>query len=87
MLSLQGEREAQALLQTPYWEIRTTFSPDGHWLAYGSDETGRSEIYVQSYPGPGRKWTVSTEGGTFPVWAQNGELFYVSGNRMMVVDI
>jgi hypothetical protein len=48
---------------------------------------GRDEIYVQPFPGPGRKWTISTEGGQSPVWAHNGELFYVGGNRMMVVDV
>ena len=42
---------------------------------------------MQPFPGPGRKWTVSTEGGSSPRWAQNGELFYVNGNRMMVVDV
>jgi serine/threonine-protein kinase len=86
-LSLDGEREAQAFIQTPYAEEGASFSPDGHWLAIESDESGRSEIYVQPFPGPGKKWTISTEGGRFPVWAQNGELFYVNGNNVMVVDI
>ena len=64
------------------------FSPDGRWLAYSSNESGRSEIYVQAYPGPGGKWQISTEGGTEPLWSRNGrELFYRNGNRMMAVDI
>jgi len=65
-----------------------TFSPDGRWLAYASNETGRFEVYVQSYLSPGKKWQISTEGGTGPVWARNGrELFYRSDNKTMVVDI
>ena len=64
------------------------FSPDGHWLAYISNESGRPEVYVQPYPGPGGKWQISTEGGTEPIWNRNGrELFYRSGNKMMAVDI
>ncbi len=86
-LSLEGEREARALIQTPYAEDGASFSPDGHWMAYESDESGRSEIYVQPFPDPGKKWTISTEGGKCPVWAQNAELFYVNGNNVMVVDI
>jgi Tol biopolymer transport system component len=63
-------------------------SPDGRWLAYASDESGRREIYVQPYPGPGGKWQISTDGGNEPQWSRNGrELFYRSGNRMMAVDI
>jgi len=64
------------------------FSPDGRWLAYISNESGRYEIYVQPYPGPGGKWQISTEGGTEPAWNQNRrELFYRSGEKMIAVDI
>ena len=57
-------------------------------MAYASDESGRNEIYVQPYPGPGGKWQISTEGGTEPTWNRNGrELFYRSGDKMMDVDI
>jgi WD40-like Beta Propeller Repeat len=63
-------------------------SRDGRWLAYVSDESGRFEIYVQPYSGPGGKWQISTEGGMVPVWNPNGrELFYRSGDRMMAVEI
>jgi len=81
-----GERKAQPFLQTRFNEIAPAFSPDGRWLAYASDESGRYEIYVQPYPGPGGKWQISTEGGTEPVWARNGELFYRSGDKVMVVE-
>jgi Tol biopolymer transport system component len=83
-----GDRKAQPFLQTRFNESAPTFSPDGHWLAYVSDESGRFEIYAQAYPGPGGKYQISTEGGTEPVWNPNGrELFYRSGNKMMAVDV
>jgi tricorn protease-like protein len=81
-----GDPKAEPFLQTRFNEISPRFSPDGRWLAYASDESGRYEIYVQPYPGPGGKWQVSTEGGTEPVWARNGELFYRNGDKMMVVE-
>jgi serine/threonine protein kinase len=63
------------------------FSPDGRWIGYASNESGRSEIYVRPYPGPGGKWQISTEGGTEPVWNPKGhELFYRSGQKMMAVE-
>jgi eukaryotic-like serine/threonine-protein kinase len=81
-------RKAQPFLRTPFTESGPSFSPDGHWLAYISDESGRYEIYVQPYPGPGGKYQISTDGGTEPAWNPNGrELFYRSGEKMMAVDI
>jgi Tol biopolymer transport system component len=83
-----GDRKTQPFLRTPFNESVPRFSPDGRWLAYISNESGRFEIYVQPYPGPGGKWQISTEGGTEPAWNPNGrELFYRSGDRMMAVDI
>jgi len=83
-----SDRKAQPFLRTPFNEATPQFSPDGRWLAYISDESGRFEVYVQPYPGPGGKWLISTEGGTEPVWNRNGrELFYRSGDKMMAVDI
>jgi serine/threonine-protein kinase len=83
-----SDRKAQPFLRTPFNESAPRFSPDGRWLAYVSDESGRSEIYVQPYPGPGGKWQISTEGGTEPVWNPNGrELFYRSGNKMIAMEI
>jgi eukaryotic-like serine/threonine-protein kinase len=81
-----GDPKAEPFLQTRFNEIAPRFSPDGRWLAYASDESGRYEIYVQPYPGPGGKWQISTEGGTEPVWARNGDLFYRNGDKMMVVE-
>lgn len=64
------------------------FSPDGRWLAYVSEEAGRSEVFVRGYPATGRQWIVSTQGGTSPVWSADGrELFYRDGPRMMAVEV
>jgi Tol biopolymer transport system component len=81
-------RKAQPFLRTRFDEAVPRFSPDGHWLAYVSNESGRNEIYVQPYPGPGGKWQISTEGGAEPVWNRNGrELFFRSEDKMMAVEI
>ena len=83
-----NDRKAEPFLRTPFDESTPQFSPDGRWLAYISDESGRLEIYVQPYPGPGGKWQISTEGGAEPLWNRNGrELFYRSGSKLMAVDI
>ncbi len=67
----------------------TRFSPDGKWLAYSSTESGRSEVYVTPFPGPGGKWQVSTDGGSFPQWGHDGsELFYISpDDKLMSVQV
>jgi serine/threonine-protein kinase len=81
-----AERKAEVFLQTPNEETAPAFSPDGKWIAYSSDETGRREVYVRPYPGPGGELQISTDGGQEPVWnPKGGELFYRSGNRMMAV--
>jgi dipeptidyl aminopeptidase/acylaminoacyl peptidase len=83
-----GDRKAQPFLRTRFNETTPRFSPDGHWVAYVSDESGRFEVYVQPYPGPGGKWQISTEGGAEPTWSPNGrELFYRNVDKMMSVDI
>jgi Tol biopolymer transport system component len=88
VLKHEGDRRPHPFLQTPFNEGAPMFSPDGRWLAYQSDESGRLEIYVRSFPGPGGKWPISTEGGTEPVWARNGrELFYRNGDKMMAAAV
>jgi eukaryotic-like serine/threonine-protein kinase len=83
-----SDRKAQLFLRTSFTQGAPRFSPDGRWLAYVSNESGRYEVYVQPYPGPGGKSQISTEGGTEPVWNRNGrELFYRNGDKMMAVDI
>jgi Tol biopolymer transport system component len=83
-----ADHTKQPFLVTRATEGAAKFSPDGRWIAYVSDESGKPEVYVQPFPATGGKWQVSTDGGTEPVWNRNGrELFYRSGNRMMAVDV
>jgi hypothetical protein len=63
-------------------QAESRFSPDGRWIAYSSDESGRWEVYVRPFPGPGGKWQVSTSGGDYPEWRRDGkELFYLSADE------
>ncbi len=88
MLPIEGEREAYPFLRSPFNEVWPNFSPDGRWLAYASDESGRYEIYVRSFPGPGGMWQVSANGGGNPRWSGDGqELFYRNADKLMVVQI
>jgi Tol biopolymer transport system component len=80
--------QPEAFLQTPHNETGPAFSPDGKWIAYQSDESGKNEVYVRPFPGPGGKWQISTGGGQLPIWSRNGrELFFETlDNHIMVVD-
>ncbi len=88
VLSL-SDRQTHDYLATQFDEFWAQFSPDGHWLAYQSNESGRYEIYVRSFPEPGHKVTVSQGGGTFPRWRADGkELYYVrAGDKLMAVPV
>jgi serine/threonine protein kinase len=75
-------------LKTAFSEQAAAFSPDGRWLAYASDETGRSEVYVRPFPGPGGKQQISADGGAEPLWSRDGrEIFYRNGDRMMAASV
>jgi serine/threonine-protein kinase len=78
----------EPFLRTPANERQPAVSPDGRWIAYDSNESGRDEVYVRPFPGPGGKWQVSNDGGQLPVWSRNGrELFFQNlDNRIMVTD-
>jgi eukaryotic-like serine/threonine-protein kinase len=82
------DRKAQPWLKTPFAKTNPRFSPDGRWVAYESDQSGRNEIYVRPYPGPGGQFQASTDGGSEPVWSRTGrELFYRNEDKMMAVPI
>jgi Tol biopolymer transport system component len=86
VLSLTGERRARDFVASPFDEDEGTFSPDGRWVAYVSDESGRKEVFVASFPDPARRIRVSSEGGTQPRWSRDGrELFYVAKSYTMMV--
>ena len=88
VLTLSDGADPVPFLSSPFNELAPSFSPDGRYVAYGSDESSRREVYVQPCPAGGQKWTISTDGGHEPLWSQDGhELFYRNGHRMMVVDV
>ena len=88
VLPLTGDRKPTPFVTTEFVEAFPAFSPDGRWIAYQSDETGRPEIYVRAFPGPGGKSQVSTEGGSRPRWSANGrELFFRAGPRMIAAAV
>ena len=92
MLPLGGE--PKPFIKSSFKEFWPTFSPNGHWLAYGSDQSGRFEVYVTPYPGPGPRIQISSDGGGSPVWAPHGQELFFQGYRdsdglraMMVADV
>lgn len=89
VLPLDGSGETFPLLDSEFVEVRPTFSPDGKWFAYQSNEAGRAEIYVRQFPGPGGQWQVSTNGGSEPVWSADGsEIFYLDqGGKLVSVGV
>jgi Tol biopolymer transport system component len=88
VLPLFGDRQPYPLLPIEFNEEAARFSPDGRWVAYSSDETGTQEVYVREFQKSGRKWRVSTGGGSLPSWRQDGkELFYIANENLMAVDV
>ena len=88
LVSLDGKRERRPYLESQFKEFGAFFSPDGRWIAYTSSESGRNEVYVRPFPGPGGRIKISSDGGAEPAWsADNKELFYRSGDRLMAVRI
>ena len=88
MLPMEGDRQPYPYLLGQFPELHPAFSPDGNWLAYTSGESGRAEVYVQRFPGPGEKVQVSTDGGTYPVWSRDGRrLIYESSDTLWAVDV
>jgi WD40-like Beta Propeller Repeat len=97
ILPLQGERKPYVAIKSPYWdtpgisvpaasgETQGQFSPDGKWIVYASNESGRYEIYVESFPTGAGRWQVSTTGGTQPRWRRDGkEIFYLAADGKLM---
>jgi Tol biopolymer transport system component len=87
-VALTGEPKPRTFVGTADDETNGDFSPDGRWVAYASDEPGRKEVYVASFPDPSRRYRVSTEGGSQPRWSRDGrELFFVGSGQLMAVSV
>jgi dipeptidyl aminopeptidase/acylaminoacyl peptidase len=85
VLPLTGGNGPYPLIETRFDEREGQFSPDGHWVAYQSDESGRYQVYLQPFPGPGERIPVTVDGGTQPRWRPDGrELFYLSPDEKLV---
>jgi Tol biopolymer transport system component len=89
LLPLEGERKPRLFLQTQFDEYQATISPDGRWVAYSSNESGKYEVYVATFPQLERKWQVSVAGGSDPQWRRDGkELFFVADDKkLMAVEV
>jgi Tol biopolymer transport system component len=88
-LPLFGERKPFLYLQTQFNEVGGVFSPDGHWVAYVSDESGSNEVYLSPFPPGGGKWQVSQGGGVTPQWKHDGSaLYYLApGGKLMEASV
>ncbi len=89
ILPLEGGQKPFSFLQSPFEEQNAAFSPNGRWIAYSTDESGRNEVYVTSFPGKGGQWQVSTAGGSRPSWRRDGkEIYYLaSDDKLMAVSL
>ncbi|MEX1311157.1 MAG: protein kinase [Candidatus Sulfomarinibacteraceae bacterium] len=89
VVPLSGEAEAYPFIETEFVEYTGMISPDGRWLAYGSDESGSPEIYVTAFPERGRKWQVSTSGGQSPRWRADGSeiLYHATDGTLTAVAV
>jgi dipeptidyl aminopeptidase/acylaminoacyl peptidase len=89
VLPFKGERKPYAFIETQFNARMARFSPDGHWVAYVSDDSGDDEVYVVPFPGPGSRVQVSTHGGTQPRWRRDGrEMYYLSPEtKMMATEV
>ena len=88
ILPMEGQRQPRPFDENGVTSRHPAFSPEGRWVAYVSNSSGRNEVYVRAYPNPATLIPISTDGGEEPVWARSGrELFYRRGNTMMAVDI
>ncbi len=88
VLPLTGDRVPRPLYKSNFPVGAGKFSPDGKWVVYCSLESGKPEVYVQPWPGPGPRIQISSEGGTDPLWRRDGkEIFYRNASKMMAVPV
>jgi serine/threonine protein kinase len=89
VLALDGAQKPVPFAHTGFDEMQGQFSPDGHWIAYASEESGIWEVYVEPFPVTGSKWKISTDGGADPSWRRDGkELFYLATDKkLMAVEV
>jgi hypothetical protein len=88
VLPLERDRTPRPYLRSPFDELGPAVSPDGHWLAYTSNESGQQEVYMRAFPVPGARVQISSGGGRAPRWAPNGrELFYRTDDSLVAVSV
>jgi Tol biopolymer transport system component len=88
VVSIHGDRQPHLIVRGPFDEASPAVSPDGRWIAYESNLSGRWEVYVQPFPELTTRWQISTDGGESPTWGPEGrELFYRRANAMVSVDV
>jgi serine/threonine protein kinase/Tol biopolymer transport system component len=88
VLPLFGDRKPFPFIEAPFYELASQFSPDGRWLAYNSNESGRAEVYVVPFPGPGAKVRISTAGGDNARWRRDGkEIFFLAENTLTAAEV
>ena len=88
VLPLLGDRQPFPFIESPFIDVASQFSPDGRWVAYNSNESGRSEVYVVPFPGPGGRVRISTAGGDNARWRVDGkEIFYLADNTLMAAAV
>ena len=87
-IDLIGDKKLTPFIQSPANDMGAVLSPNGKWLAYTSDESGRPEVYVTAFPGPGGKWQISNGGSISSSWSADGkQIYYTIGDKVMVVPI
>ena len=89
IMPTSGDEEPFTFMETGFDEWEPAFSPDGRWITFSSNESGHEEVYVTPFPGPGRQWQISDQGGLFPQWRADGrEIVYTRVNgELMAAEV